>query len=147
MSRIKFFALLLCVLVGPLAYADHNPLLPRPQQIQYGSGSIPLQGMGIAFSSSPSSEDRFAAEQLSSFLTERTGLRLPVQNSGQANGKGPAILLEREGPSDPLALPGEKPGPGSREAYDLTVTADGVKIHARSTAGIYYGVQTLRQLV
>jgi hypothetical protein len=59
-----------------------------------------------------------------------------------------AIVLDREGATDePLALPGEKPGPDSREAYDLTVTGQGVKVHARSSAGIFYGLQTLRQLV
>jgi hexosaminidase len=147
MGGIKFMALLLWVLIGSVAYADHRPVLPRPQQIQYGAGSIPLKGMRIAFSSSPSNEDRFAAEQLSSFLEERTGLRLPIQSFGEVGGEGPVILLERVGPSDPLAVPGELPGSGSREAYDLTVTARGVRIHALSTAGVFYGVQTLRQLV
>ena len=41
----------------------------------------------------------------------------------------------------------EEPGPNSREAYDLTVTERGVKIDARSSAGIFYGVQTVRQLI
>ena len=147
MSRINVFILLLCVLVSPLAYADHNSLLPRPQQIQYGRGSIPLTGMTIAFSSSPGAEDRFAAEQLSSFVAERTGLRLPIQSFRKTSKAGPVILLERTGARDPLALPGEKPGQGSREAYDLSVTANGVKIRSRSTAGVFYGIQMLRQLV
>src|SRR6185437_15085860 len=58
------------------------------------------------------------------------------------------IALDREGSTDqPLALPGDKPGQSSFEAYDLSVTPQGVKIHARSSAGIYYGAQTLRQLI
>jgi hexosaminidase len=33
------------------------------------------------------------------------------------------------------------------EGYDLTVTADGIRIAARAPAGVFYGVQTLRQLL
>lgn len=92
--------------------------------------------------------DRFAADQLRSWIQQRTGLEVSIGAFGNsADGETP-ILLDREDTKDePLALPGEKPGPDSREAYELTVTQQGVKVHARSSAGIYYGVETLRQLV
>jgi hypothetical protein len=35
MNQTKVIALLLCALGVPIAHADHNPLIPRPQQIQY----------------------------------------------------------------------------------------------------------------
>jgi hypothetical protein len=58
------------------------------------------------------------------------------------------IVLDRVGATDqPLALPGDLPGPHSKEAYDLSVTEHGVRIHAQSSAGIFYGIQTLRQLI
>ena len=148
MDQIKLVALLLCVLVGPLAFADHSPLLPRPQQIQYGAGSIPLTSMRIVFSASPSAEDRFAAEQLSSLLKERTGIRLPIEDYGHSGRRGLAIILDRVGSTDePLALPDDLPGPSSKEAYDLSVEEQGVRIHSRSSAGIFHGVETLRQMV
>lgn len=63
MKRNHFISGTLCIFAcGPL-YASHTPLLPRPQQVHYGSGSIPLAGMRIAFSSSPSVEDRFGAQR------------------------------------------------------------------------------------
>lgn len=148
MDRIKVTALLLCVLIGPVAYANHSPLLPRPQQIQYGSGNVVVHGMRIIFSSPPNEEDRFAAEELRSWMRERTGLEVAIESYGNSDSGALAIVLDREGAKDePLALPGDKPGPDSREAYDLTVTEQGVKVHARSSAGIFYGLQTLRQLV
>lgn len=148
MDSIKVVASLLCVLVGPFASAEHSPLLPRPQQIHYGSGSVALKGIRISFSSPPDAYDRFAAEELRSWLRERTGLAASIDSYGNGAASMLAIELDREGTTDePLALPGEKPGPDSREAYDLTVTEQRVKIHARSSAGIFYGAQTLRQLV
>jgi hypothetical protein len=134
--------------VGNSAYAGHNPLLPRPQQINYGADSVSLAGMTITFSSAPSTEDRFAAEELSKYLEERTGVRLPISSSAISGGPGPVIILDRTGATDqPLALPGDLPGPHSKEAYELSVTGHEVNIRAPSSAGIFYGIQTLRQLV
>jgi hexosaminidase len=36
---------------------------------------------------------------------------------------------------------------GGDEAYDLTIGADGIRIAASAPAGVFYGVQTLRQLL
>ena len=149
MNKTRWIVLL-CILFGPVlaAYADHNPLLPRPQQIHYGDGFVSLKGIHIFFSSSPNEEDKFAAEQLSRFLEKRTGIQPFIQSDSHVSKEGPVIILERIGPVDqPLALPGDFPGQKSREAYSLTVTAHGVKIHATSSAGIFYGIQTLRQLI
>src|SRR5262249_7846474 len=41
----------------------------------------------------------------------------------------------------------ESTGPDSREAYTLEVTSKGVEIRGRSSAGVFYGVQTLLQMV
>ena len=57
-------------------------------------------------------------------------------------------MLDRTGATDqPLTLPGDLPGPHSKEAYDLVVSDHGVKIQAEASAGIFYGIQTLRQLI
>jgi hexosaminidase len=134
--------------VGNRAYAAHSPLLPYPQQIHYGAGTVPLAGMKIVFSSTPGTEDHFAAAELSKYLERRTGVRLPIGNFGDSGAAGPAIILDRVGATDqPLALPGDVAGPHSKEAYDLSVSERGVRIHAQSSAGIFYGIQTLRQLV
>ena len=141
--------LVVWALLCSASYAEHSPLLPRPQQVHYGSGEISLRGMAIEFASPPDAADRFAARELQKWMRERTGLDASLDSYGNPpNHAGVPVVLDREHVKDePLALPGEKPGPDSREAYDLTVTTQGVKIHARSSAGIFYGAQTLRQLV
>jgi hexosaminidase len=148
MSGKKWVAFLICVLGGPAGYAEHSRLLPRPQQVQYGSGSVALHMMRIVFVATPDAEDRFAAEEMRSWIRARTGLEVSIGSYGNVADGELSIVLDREGTKDePLAQPGEEPGPKSREAYDLWVTENGVKIHARSSAGIFYGVQTLRELV
>ena len=148
MVGTNFFVLLFWVAAGSFAYADHNPLLPRPQQSQYGAGSVPLADAQIIIGASPSADDRFAAEELSRYIKERTGSRPAISESGGGSKPGPTITLERVGATDqPLSLPGDLPGPDSSEAYDVTVSNQGVTVHARSSAGIFHGIQTLRQMV
>jgi hypothetical protein len=57
------------------------------------------------------------------------------------------ILMNRTGEAGALPADNERPGPESREAYALQITPKGVELQARSSAGIFYGVQTLLQMV
>jgi hypothetical protein len=132
------------IFTGLAASADHRPLLPGPQQITYGTGSLPLTGIAIRFALPPTPEDRFAAQQLASGLSDILGTRVPVQEEATA---GAAIVLNRAGDGPDVPVDNEKPGPDSREAYSLSITSSGAEIHAGSSAGIYYGVLTLLQMV
>jgi hexosaminidase len=123
--------------------AQHPTLLPQPQQVLYGTGSLAIQGLSICLKSAAVSEDRFAARELARGLAGETGVHVPIRDgAGCATG----IVLERAGPVDALPVPGEKPGPDSREAYRLTVGDRSVRIRGRSSAGLFYGVETLLQL-
>jgi hypothetical protein len=123
--------------------AEHQPLLPQPQQIQYGAGRLSLRGVSINIGSNSSPEDRFAASELASFLSRRAGATIPVETG---NPTGSAITLVRTGPVDALPGPDDHAGPDSREAYEIRIDPRSAEIRARSSAGLYYGVQTLRQL-
>jgi hexosaminidase len=139
--------LLICLAVAAsltAALAAHSPLLPRPQQAQYENGTLPVHGLSIRFAVSPTVEDRFAAEQLSARLSAIGQTRVPIRKT---KAPGRAILLIRTG--EGAALPGdnESTEPDSREAYTLQVTPKGAEIRAASSAGLFYGVQTLLQMV
>jgi hypothetical protein len=128
-------------LISAWAITGHNALLPQPQQIHYGARQLRIRGLAIQLIGEPSVEDRFAAEQLSSCLSDLA--KEPVRVSlGEASGR--LIVLTRTGEVSALPLPGEHPGPESREAYTLKVTADGGTVQAASTAGLFYAVQTRR---
>ena len=137
--------LLMSVLCCSSMLAAHSPLLPKPQQIQYGTGRLALRGLNIRLAGNAADEDRFAAGELAAILSARCTTPIPIAES--PDGPGPSIVLKRTGPVASLPLPGERPGPDSRESYRLKITPGGGEIEAISSAGLYYAVQTLRQLV
>ncbi|MGO8732803.1 MAG: glycoside hydrolase family 20 zincin-like fold domain-containing protein [Terriglobia bacterium] len=122
----------------------HNPLLPRPQEIKYGISRLPLAGLEIGFTSSPTEQDRFAAEELVSGLASRAQAGVHISEGLPRQRR---IVLRRTGSGRDLPQPDEHTGPDSREAYTLKITPEGGEIRANSSAGIFYGVQTLLQLV
>jgi hypothetical protein len=145
MKKAQVCMVTVLLLLVPLgASAEHNALLPQPQEIYYGSGALALRGLEIHVPADAAPEDRFAADELSSSLSKIVGGPIFVSEAGSSS---KAITLQRSGAIDPLPVPGEKAGPDSREAYSIDVTPAGVKVEGRSSAAIYYGVQTLVQLV
>jgi hexosaminidase len=144
--RVVLFGAAIVVLGPSAAMAEYNSLLPRPRNIHYGTGRLPLQGLIVQTSSPGSAEDIFAAHCLSEELSHRLGSQSSLSVS-EAPGERRTIRLNRTGGIDALAGIDESIGPNSREAYSVHVTPNGVEIKARSSAGIYYGVQTLRQLI
>lgn len=116
--------------------AGHSSLLPQPRRIHYGEGSLPLQGLSAVLASSPSREDSFALARLSAGLKRRGG----------APGSR-VIRLTRTGAADPLPRDNEQTGPGSRESYQLRITPTGGEVRARSSAGLFYAVETILQLI
>jgi len=142
MRLVSLVVLLSSLSLG--ASAELNPLLPRPQEIHYGSGWLRVRGVRVHLPPGSTEEDRFAAQTLAQFLSDRAKGAMEIS---EGDASEPAIVLIRSGAVDPLPVPDERPGPESREAYWLKVTPRGAEIRAVSSAGLFYGVQTLCQLV
>lgn len=141
---LLLLAALLVGAVSPLYPAEHRPLLPRPQQIQYGTRQVPVRGLGIRLPADSTAEDRFSAATLSACLSERAVEPIPV-SAGEASDR--LIILKRTGEGSALPVPGEQPGPESRESYWLKVTPAGIELRAGSGAGLFYGTETMCELV
>jgi len=142
-SGVQLLPCLLALSAVP-SLAAHKPLVPRPRQIKYGNGRLALKGITISFGSSAAPEDRFAADELASALAEITAESVPVVSSGTA---AHGIVSHRSGAVDALPGPDDRTGTDSRESYTLIISNNGAEIRARSSAGVYYAVQTIRQLV
>ncbi|MGZ5543656.1 MAG: glycoside hydrolase family 20 zincin-like fold domain-containing protein, partial [Limisphaerales bacterium] len=132
----------LCALVTLFATGAHahNTLLPQPQQVQYDDGTISVSKLSVRYAMKPDAEDKFAADELATRLGNITGTEFPAKSHGAQT-----ITLRRTGQGSPIPINNESVGPNSREAYTLTVGKNGAEITAASSAGLYYGVQTLIQ--
>ena len=123
-------AAIAALIAAPLAHAELR-LVPEPVSVQAGTGRFALAN-GITIAASNDQEDRFAAQLLADEIRAATGIDTRI-----VNGSNGAILLRRD-PS--LANAGD-------EGYRLEVKTSGVVVTARTAAGLFYGVQTLRQMI
>jgi hexosaminidase len=114
----------------PPAPGTELRLVPLPRSITPGQGSFPLRGeVRIA---SSGAEDSFAGSMLLDEIVARTGARVNLVEGSEGD-----IVLARDAS---LADAGD-------EGYRIEVKTNRVRVTARTGAGIYYAVQTLRQMV
>jgi len=113
---------------------DALGLIPWPQTVQPGRGVFQLQPQLRIFSD-PSARE--SAEYLAARLRNVTGYPVPVEVSTPANTNQGNISLSASG---------SQPGLGG-EGYELAVHPGEIRIQAAAPAGVFYGVQTLLQLL
>jgi hexosaminidase len=128
---------------SPLRAADDPRLIPKPREVTAGELS-PL-GKSVAITGAANDDDRFAAKDFADAMKER-GLRVATGTDGAFK----ISLLRLESPTarrllddNKIAFADEMKG----EGYVLLATKDGAAIVAASGAGMFYGVQTLKQLI
>lgn len=117
-------------------------LLPQPQSINYGDGKVYLEN-AIHFVSHMEKEDSDVLEDLQQLFDEHDMGRVALVDNRSAKG----IEFHRLGSPDRLPGIDEKGGRGQREYYQISAKGGLIKITSQSSAGLFYAVQTLRQLV
>src|SRR5207249_10215592 len=132
--------LVLSYVVRPLL-AARQPILPHPQQIEYGSGRLPLRGASIGLGSETGPEDRFAANELASALSLMAGTTIPVVVGPVVNRCPPAsaIVLVLTGPVDALPGPDDHAGAAYRGAYIIRVYSRCAGLPSRFSAELCDG--------
>ena len=136
---------LFCGTLASAAYAQADlRLIPQPREVRAG-GVVSLRG-GIVIERPSNSEDRFAALDLANTLKER-GIRLG--NSG--NSSGLRVVLMRSGAAGAQSLLRRHSvviDPAMRdEGYVIVPDANRIVVIGATSAGVFYGAQTLKQLV
>jgi hexosaminidase len=101
------------------------PLLPMPQSVTAGVGSFSLAHARIA---ARESGERAAAERLRSLVARSGGPNFAFGANG-------TIRFQRDSSI------------GDTEAYRLSIKTAGIDIRASTDAGLYYGAETLWQLI
>ncbi|MBE9506644.1 MAG: glycoside hydrolase family 20 zincin-like fold domain-containing protein, partial [Chloroflexi bacterium] len=109
-------------------------IIPRPMKLEAGDGAYTLTPETVIF---VSAESCSIGEYLSGLLAPATGLKLAVEETGR---------LDKRIGSIALRIHSDKSGHGP-EGYTLSVLNDRVVIEAFAPAGLFYGCQTLRQLL
>ena len=141
--------LALTLLLSPaLVAADHPILVPQPREIQTrGTGFQVLPTTRIVLAAD-FADDRFAAASLQEELQLVTGRSLSIASKQGASAD--TILLGRiENPTIRGLLVRDrlKTTDIGTEGYILDVREGEIVVAGRDAAGLFYGVQTLRQLV
>jgi hexosaminidase len=159
--KIKRLLSLACLACLPLAsQAQVNDavralkLLPAPKEVRLAQGRIVIKPSTTILINN--SEDRTAAETLQKEIHDRTGMKLSIElvtaapkttghiSLGRLTDRGLQSYLESQGVNVDDEL-------GShdldKQGYIIRVTESGVLVAGRTAQGLFYGVQTLRQLL
>jgi hexosaminidase len=124
-------------------------LIPTPQKVEMRAGSFSIsKGLAISLPNNKDEDDRFSVADLSDEI--RTDLGFQPTHSTRI--KERAILIGRIEKSNIIharlkRLGITPPDTLGKEGYILVVRKEGILIAANSGAGIFYGVQTLKQLI
>lgn len=135
------FTLLLCaLLVTTLCNAQQSELskqglhvIPYPQQVKLQGEKFVLdESVSIVLDNNASKADRFTASELRQLLKKNFGIDVVINRKSSRT-----IRLTRKGAAKEVG----------DEGYQLSSSASTVTIKARTEAGLFYGVQTLLQLI
>ncbi len=129
---IRRTVLLVLLAALPVLGQDDLRIIPQPRTVERKEGIFPLRGVVTIAVASGSAEDRFAAGLLQQEIESAT----PAQTRLVSGAEGQIVL----------ALSGAPPEVGE-EGYRIDAASDGVRVSANTAAGLFYGVQTMRQMV
>jgi hexosaminidase len=132
--------------------ADQLELIPAPKEVQMHTGRFrvrPTTRILVEFGHQ--AEDRIAAETLAEEIHDQSGLRISIRGEkSEAKQEPRAIVLARlqdERVKKFLASKGLKANSIGDQGYLLFSDASHLIVAANSGQGLFYGVQTLRQLL
>ena len=111
-------------------------IIPKPVSSVPTGDSFGLTDQTDIYIQGESAELRQVGQFLADQLNPSTGLGLDVKITNEAPAKGNILL----------ALSDNDPELGN-EGYELTITGESIQLKANKPAGLFYGVQTIRQLL
>ena len=126
------FAFILFQALNSFSQAPEIALIPEPVSISKGNGSFTLPE-SIIISVDKNDATRKVAEQLSKQLTIATGKKVSIEQAG--SNKATINMAIASNAST------------NTEGYRLQVSPEGITLSAPQPSGLFYGIQTLFQLL
>lgn len=114
------------------ASAQIFPLIPQPNKVELQKDNFTINENTIIFAEKNSEE----ATYLQQYVFENYGIKLKVTHK-----------IKDEANTITFLKATEKACENNKEEYQLNVSSNSVKIFATSNTGIFYGIQTLIQLL
>jgi hexosaminidase len=118
-------------------FAGAGDVIPRPVNVKELPGEFTVNPAAGVEISDDSEGMRQTAQQLADLIGPPMGAVVPVITPAMNRSQPNAIRLVHKELDSPLG----------DEGYQLTVGSKGITIQAGTTTGLFYGVQTLRQLL
>jgi len=116
-------------------------LIPYPQEVVLGGGDFILDSeLTIVLDRNAGEQDRFAAEELAAGLLQDWGIKASIATAPS----GKSIILTHKGVSRKITGLDKKK---AQQGYQLKTEGDHLTIWAKGEAGLFYGVQTLLQVI
>lgn len=126
----KLKLIILIIAISSIAAAQEIAIIPKPSKLKMKQGDFTLgEGNTLKYNSSDESLSRIAG-----FFNEYLNMYYGFKLSENGNGKPISLKI-----SDNKAL--------GDEGYQLNVSQKEISISANNPSGIFYGVQTLKQLL
>ncbi|MGA7080437.1 MAG: beta-N-acetylhexosaminidase [Terriglobales bacterium] len=135
-------------------------ILPAPKEVRLSEGKFVIKPSTTILIANANTEDRTAAETLQKEIHDRTGVKLSIEvataapkttghiSLGRLTDRGLRSYLESQG-----VKTGDEAGDHDlakpdfeEQGYVIRVTESGIIVAANTAQGLFYGVQTLRQL-
>jgi len=138
LNRFLVVTILVMVQINLLSASELDSLglhvIPYPKQVKTGGVDFRIADeLVIVLDNNHSESDRFTADELIRDLKGRWNLNAKVGNKGTY----PSIILTRRGADKSL----------KEQGYQITTGENELVIKARGEAGLFYGTQTLLQLI
>ena len=134
-NRVGGLIVGVCSLAGIGARGQGMKLIPMPREVKAGAVLPLLHGVRVVCAGC-SAEDQFAADDLQQTLTERG---VTAKSAG-----GFAIELVRAGGG---GLPAGFDEAMRSEGYTISGTATGLVVTGATATGLFYGAQTVKQMI
>ena len=148
--QIAIITFVICL--GQRSFAQDLRLIPEPKQVEKRAGVFLITSKTrIVINAAHAQEDRFAAETLAEEIQRAAGATIKLETA-RTRPKSNVIYLVHA--ADDARLSAELAGSKlaiddqlGEEGYVIDATPERIVVAAPAGAGVFYGIQTLRQLL